>query len=244
MEEPVQTYSYDAEGNLKAATSTGNSDADYSYDGADLTKQVAGGYGTYTYEYDDAHNMTKATNDGVSVTATYDAAGNSTGTKLQKSSGTGVFLKTSSTQTANKDHTATVTDANGGKSTYGYNSLGQNLYLDTAATVNGSNTNVRTSYTYLPNSDRQSTSYISGHTVLYYSYHNGCLSDVSRKAVSGASTRWQRYHFSSDVWGNSTQVQVQGSSSTIDSAPSIPASAWSSGITLASYQYAGSNGYL
>ena len=188
--------------------------------------------------------MTKATNDGVSVTATYDAAGNSTGTKLQKSSGTGVFLKTSSTQTANKDHTATVTDANGGKSTYGYNSLGQNLYLDTAATVNGSNTNVRTSYTYLPNSDRQSTSYISGHTVLYYSYHNGCLSDVSRKAVSGASTRWQRYHFSSDVWGNSTQVQVQGSSSSIDSAPSIPASAWSSGITLASYQYAGSNGYL
>ena len=244
VEEPVQTYSYDAEGNLKAATSTGNSDADYSYDGADLTKQVAGGYGTYTYEYDDAHNMTKATNDGVSVTATYDAAGNSTGTKLQKSSGTGVFLKTSSTQTADKDHTATVTDANGGKSTYGYNSLGQNLYLDTAATVNGSNTNVRTSYTYLPNSDRQSTSYISGHTVLYYSYHNGCLSDVSRKAVSGASTRWQRYHFSSDVWGNSTQVQVQGSSSSIDSAPSIPASAWSSGITLASYQYAGSNGYL
>ena len=67
--------------------------ANYSYDGADLTKQVAGGYGTYTYEYDDAHNMTKATNDGVSVTATYDAAGNSTGTKLQKSSGTGVFLK-------------------------------------------------------------------------------------------------------------------------------------------------------
>ena len=39
-----------------------------------------------------------------------------------------------------------------------------------------------------------STSYISGRTELYYSYQNGCLSDVSRKAVSGASTRWQRYH--------------------------------------------------
>ncbi len=98
MEEPAQTYTYDSEGNLRATTSTGNSDETFQYDGADLTKQVAGGYGTYEYEYHN-HNMTKATNDNVSVTASYDESGNSTGTKLRKKDNTGVYLQTSATYT-------------------------------------------------------------------------------------------------------------------------------------------------
>ncbi len=86
VEEPAQTYTYDDEGNLKATTSTGNSDETFQYDGADLIDQTAGGYGSYHYEYKN-HNMIKATNDGVSVTADYDEAGNSTGTKLQRAMG-------------------------------------------------------------------------------------------------------------------------------------------------------------
>ena len=101
VEEPAQTYTYDSEGNLRASTSTGNSDETFQYDGADLTKQIAGGYGTYEYEYHN-HNMTKATNDNVSVTASYDESGNSTGTKLQKKDGTGVYLQTSATYTPNR----------------------------------------------------------------------------------------------------------------------------------------------
>jgi len=55
--------------------------------GADLISQVTKGSGTYSYEYDDKHQVTKATNDGVSMDVTYDAKGNTTGTVL---SGTGI----------------------------------------------------------------------------------------------------------------------------------------------------------
>ncbi|MFR8334842.1 MAG: hypothetical protein ACLU9S_22820 [Oscillospiraceae bacterium] len=46
--EPAQTYTLRQRGNLRATTSIGRqqSDETFQYDGADLTKQVAGGYGT------------------------------------------------------------------------------------------------------------------------------------------------------------------------------------------------------
>ena len=241
VEEPAQTYTYDSEGNLRATTSTGNSDETFQYDGADLTKQVAGGYGTYEYEYHN-HNMTKATNDNVSVTASYDESGNSTGTKLRKKDNTGVYLQTSATYTPNRDHTASVTDANGGQCNYTYDSLGRNTSISNKATVNGSDALVRTNYTYLPNTDRTNLAYISGEVALYYGYTNGLLSDVSRKAVSGTTTRWQRYHTSLDVWGNPTEVRVQGSSSASETIDGVDN--WSTGVALAKYQYAGNNGYL
>ena len=101
---------------------------------------------------------------------------------------------------------------------------------------------VRTNYTYLPNTDRTNLAYISGEVALYYGYTNGLLSDVSRKAVSGTTTRWQRYHTSLDVWGNPTEVRVQGSSSASETIDGVDN--WSTGVALAKYQYAGNNGYL
>lgn len=186
--------------------------------------------------------MTKATNDNVSVTASYDESGNSTGTKLRKKDNTGVYLQTSATYTPNRDHTASVTDANGGQCNYTYDSLGRNTSISNKATVNGSDTLVRTNYTYLPNTDRTNLAYISGEVALYYGYTNGLLSDVSRKAVSGTTTRWQRYHTSLDVWGNPTEVRVQGSSSASETIDGVDN--WSTGVALAKYQYAGNNGYL
>ena len=49
-----------------------------SYSGADLISQVTQGNGTLTYEYDTKHNITKATNDGLSMATTYDGKGNTT----------------------------------------------------------------------------------------------------------------------------------------------------------------------
>ncbi len=233
-EEPVQTYTYDEEGNLKAATSTKNSDSAYTYDGADLTKQIAGGYGTYTYDYDSHHNMTKATNDGVSVSATYDEAGNSTGTKLQKSDGTGSYLQTSAAYTADQDHTASVTDANGGKATFGYDALGRNTSVSTQVDTGVTST---TNYTYETGTDRQHSARNSAGGVLYYGYTDGVQTDASRYAANGQASNWQRYHVTADAWGNTTRIQVQGANGT------TPAS-WTEGLTLASYEYARNNGYL
>ena len=110
--------------------------------------------------------MTKATNDNVSVTATYDGAGNSTGTRLQKSGKAGVYLQTSATYTANQDHTASVTDANGGTTTFGYDSLGRNTSTSTPIDTGVTST---TSYTYVSGTDWQyRTSNSSGAVLDYY----------------------------------------------------------------------------
>ena len=224
----------------------GASNASYTANSSTKTKNRLSGAATTGYLTQnlliDSHNMTKATNDNVSVTASYDESGNSTGTKLQKKDGTGVYLQTSATYTPNRDHTASVTDANGGQCGYTYDSLGRNTSISNKATVNGSDTLVRTNYTYFPNTDRAKGSYISGEVALYYGYTNGLLTDVRRKAVSGATTRWQRYDTSLDVWGNPTEVRVQGSASTSEAADGVDG--WSTGVALAKYQYAGNNGYL
>ena len=234
VEEPAQTYTYDEKGNLKATTSTGNSDENFKYNGADLIKQTAGGYGSYTYDYDSAHNMTKATNDNVSVTATYDGAGNSTGTRLQKSGKAGVYLQTSATYTANQDHTASVTDANGGTTTFGYDSLGRNTSTSTPIDTGVTST---TSYTYVSGTDWQYRTSNSAGGVLYYGYTNGVQTEASRYSSNSQARPWQRYHLTLDAWGNTTKIQVQsGTGTTVTS--------WLTGPTLASYEYAGNNGYL
>ena len=47
--EPVQTYQYDSNGNLIRTTQTENAPKSYTYSGADLTKYISGGDGTFTY---------------------------------------------------------------------------------------------------------------------------------------------------------------------------------------------------
>ena len=238
VEEPAQTYTYDDNGNLKSVTSTGNGTDSYTYSGADLTKEVAGGYGTYTYTYDTAHNMTSAVNGDIKMTATYDAAGNANGTELKnKSSSNSLFLKTSSTFTTDLDHTKTVTDANGGYTSYNYDTIGRNTSKTVKQT---SSSNVTTSYDYFTGSDRQSASGIANVAKLAYGYTRGGLTDFSRHALSGSSRPWQQYHMDTDAWGNVTSILVRSSNSTSDTVPT----SWSAAFPLASYEYAGNNGYL
>lgn len=233
VEEPAQTYTYDDKGNLKTTTSTGNSDVTFQYNGADLIDQTAGGYGSYHYEYQN-HNMIKATNDGVSVTADYDEAGNSTGTRLQKSNGTGIYLQTHATYTTDKDHTASVTDANGGTTNFEYDKLGRNTSISTPIDTGVTST---TNYNYVSGNDRQYRTSNSSGAVLYYGYTNGVQTDASRYSENSQTRPWQRYHLTLDPWGNTTKIQVQ-------SATGITPSSWLTGPTLASYEYAGNNGYL
>ena len=238
VEEPAQTYTYDNEGNLKSVTSTGNGTDSYTYSGADLTKEVSGGYGTYNYTYDSAHNMTSAASGNIKQTITYDSAGNASGTELKNTSVTNsLFLKTTATVTTDLDHTATTTNANGGYTSYTYDTLGRN----TAKTVNqAASTNVTTNYEYFTGSDRQSSSGIDNVAKLVYGYTRGGLTEFSRHSLSGSSRPWQQYHMVTDDWGNVISIQVRSSASTASTAPS----SWSTAIDLAKYEYAGNNGYL
>ena len=187
----------------------------------------------YTYDYDSAHNMIKATNDNVSVTATYDDAGNSTGTRLQKSDKTGVYLQTSATYTANQDHTASVTDANGGTTTLGMTAWGaihppvhplipgdfhHQLYLcfrNRPAIPDFQFQRccaILWVYQWRPNRGQPLFLQQPGSSVAAVSPDFGCM-------------------------GNTTKIQVQsGTGTTVTS--------WLTGPTLASYEYAGNNGYL
>lgn len=238
VEEPAQTYTYDDNGNLKSVTSTGNGTDNYTYSGADLTKEVSGGYGTYNYTYDSAHNMTSAANGSIKQTITYDSAGNASGTELKNTSVTNsLFLKTTATATTDLDHTATTTNANGGYTSYTYDTQGRNI----SSTVNQTgSTNVTKNYEYFTGSDRQSSSGIDNVAKLVYGYTRGGLTDYSRHALSGSSRPWQQYHMVTDAWGNVTSIQVRSSTSTASTAPS----SWSTAIELAKYDYAGNNGYL
>ena len=85
--DPVQTYQYDSNGNLIRTTQTENAPESYTYSGADLTKYISGGNGTFTYTYDSKHNLTSATNDTVKMTLTNNAQGLTTSVTLADKTG-------------------------------------------------------------------------------------------------------------------------------------------------------------
>ena len=81
-QEPVQTYSYNADGNVTAATQTGTGTEKAGYTGTDLTSYTAANGAKYTYTYNAAHDVTSASVAGIKSTTTYNEAGNVTGSKL------------------------------------------------------------------------------------------------------------------------------------------------------------------
>ncbi len=238
VQEPAQTYSYNADGKLESVRDASGSENTYKYQGADLKEFVSGGYGTYTYEYDGSHNRTKATNDGVSVSATYDEAGNATSTTLRKGS-TGDYLKTEAQYTKDGNFVSQVTDANGLRQQTSYFPTGL-LSSETTVLNQSKGETVTTNHTYLSNSDRASSAYIRNTVYLGYGYTKGSLSSVSRKAYRDGSVVWQRYAMTLDPWGNTKEIRVQGTGSTSDATPTM----WNVGIRLAAYEYAGENGEL
>ena len=132
-----------------------------------------------------------------------------------------------------------MTDTNGSTVSYAYNNLGKVSSTTVSRAVNGAAASVKTSNGYDTNTGRQISTYINNVISLRYGFTNGTLSDVYRHSVTGANT-WQRYHLTTDAWGNTTRIQVQGSSGTGSDTPA----SWTTGLTLASYEYAGNNGYL
>lgn len=228
-EEPAQTYTYDDDGKLKVVTYSSQSDENYTYNGPDLTKFVSTGLGSFDYTYDSSHNMTKATNDGVNLTAQYDAAGNNTQTKLQKGT-SGIYLQDSTTYTADGNHVATTNDVNNITTSFTYDSLGR-LGSTTTPTEKG---NLTVNQTYVDGTNgRVNSIYSAGLLSLPNTYEQGVLTGASRKSFVGSTPQWQRYTMPIDIWGNKTAVQI-ASGNNVDAEEDVT---WSAPITLASYEY-------
>ena len=219
IREDAARFSYDDNGNLTQIKSPDAETQTFTYQGADLTSMVLGGYGTYTYNYDSAHRVTSATNDGLSMNVSYDSAGNTTGTTL-----TGGSL-TVTTEASYQDKTllSSVTDARGYTTNYTYgNNISKLTGQPTSVTTPN---NATVTNTYQATNGRQTGKSISGTVSLGITYNtNGRVSALTRTSSSGVSSS-QAYGFTYDAFGNMTGVTVGGN-------------------MFRSYTYGGNNGQL
>ena len=203
----------------------------YTYNGPDLTKFVSASSGTFDFEYDDNHNMTTATNDGLVLSAQYDEAGNNTSAKLQKGSA-GAYMQSSATYTADGNHPLSVTDVDGLKTQYSYDSMGR-VYTVQSPYEGGS---ISKTITYDSGAfSRSNGSFSSGTYALSDAFENGLLSRTARKTFSGSTPNWQKYEMTRDAGGNITRIQVQTARGA--DAETEADELWSSPIVLARYRY-------
>ena len=202
-QEPVQTYSYNADGNVTAATQTGTGTEKAGYTGTDLTSYTAANGAKYTYTYNAAHDVTSASVAGIKSTTTYNEAGNVIGSKLTSTEkNEQKYLESSAVATPDRNHTQSVTDVNGNTTSYGYNSLAEQLILTTDAL--GRETN----YTYDANSRRTAMVYRPGVAAIDYGYENGRLATLDRKTYRSGAAQHQIYSFGYNQWGQATSTSV------------------------------------
>ena len=202
-QEPVQTYSYNADGNVTAATQTGTGTEKAGYTGTDLTSYTAANGAKYTYTYNAAHDVTSASVAGIKSTTTYNEAGNVTGSKLTSTEkNEQKYLESSAVATPDRNHMQSVTDVNGNTTSYGYNSLAEQLILTTDALGR------TTEYTYDANSRRTTMVYRHGVAAIDYGYENGRLATLDRKTFRSGATQHQIYSFGYNQWGQATSTSV------------------------------------
>ena len=206
-QEPVQTYRYDEKGNVTAATQTGTGteNAQYDSNGVDLLQYTAANGTKYSYEYNNAHDVTKTTVGSLTATTSYNESGNTTGARLvgkDSNENASLALQSSATPTADRNHTASVTDANGSTTSYTYN--GQTELLATSTNAAGR----QTTYEYFLSSGRAKSTYQSGVAAIGYTYSGGRLSQLDRKTYRSGAAQHQYYNFAYNVWGQTTTTKV------------------------------------
>lgn len=135
----AQSYTYDSEGNVVSVVNHSKEQSTMEYTNSDLIKDTDAKGFAYTYDYDDNHNMTKATSqNGVNYNYTYNNKGLATSLEVK---GTNVkSLKSEITYDGN-GQVITAKDQDGNQVTYTYNDGTDTL----ASATDDSGT---TSYTY------------------------------------------------------------------------------------------------
>jgi len=233
IQEPVQTYAYDSNGNLTStATSTYKTAATF-YSGTQKLHTYTDASGVnYTLTYDSSNNLATTVSDGVTVTNSYDAAGNNTATDTTSPNLTR-YLESWSRYENGNNNISMYETVSGVGYRYDYSS-----YFRPFSIYNAEGT--RQGFSYYVSSDRVAQTFIASWIALIYGYGNGMISSLTRKTFTdstAATPFWQQYVFGRDSFGNVTSIAIKRSSD---------GSTWSSGKTLASYVYGSSvnNGLL
>ena len=228
IQEPVQTYKYDENGNL-TATSNSEGKTSTEFDTQErLIKYTAMNGVEYNLHYANTttRNPDYMTSANVKTSYEYETTGSVKKTTVQATSG-GKKLISEASYDATKNYVASVVSDSGAVTESTYNTA--KGLLETSTNPNG----VTTNYMYDANNDRAASTYHNGNekAYLYYQYDsNGRLKQLNRKDYLGTALTRQGYHFEYDAWGNTTSIKVGSVSS--DTSGSL-----SSSITLASYVY-------
>lgn len=107
-EEFGESYSYDANGNLKSAKDLDNKNSQYTYANNDLTKYKTPDSREYNYTYDTKHNlMTAVSPSGLTYSYQYDPFGNQKESKLGNATD---FIRSTTTYIENGNYVDTTTD--------------------------------------------------------------------------------------------------------------------------------------
>ena len=170
-----------------------------------LFRSTAANGTKYSYEYNNAHDVTKTTVGSLTATTSYNKSGNTTGARLVGKDSNGnasLALQSSATPTADRNHTSSVTDANGSTTSYTYN--GQTELLATSTNAAGR----QTTYEYYLSSGRAKSTYQSGVAAIGYTYSGGRLSQLDRKTYRSGAAQHQYYNFAYNVWGQTTATKV------------------------------------
>ncbi len=233
-QEPVQTYAYNAKGNVSSVTQSNiaTEKGEYASNGVDLTSYTAITGVKYSYTYNGKHDIAKEEGGGLTTTYTYDTSGNTTGSQMKGSDTDYTLLQ--STMTPDRNHTASVTDTNGSQTSYTYNASTEQL-TGTSTYNPETGKTISTNRVYNASNGRQTQMYIDSVISMSYAYKNGGLSSLTRKSYRNGIGQWQSYGLAKDVWGNTSAVTVSASTN---------GSTYSGTRTLASYTYAANNGNL
>ncbi len=219
--EPVACYKYDSSGNVTAVTSAENAPVNFQYSAGNLIQSESESTGVYNYTYDNKHNLTKVSNDGVDLVLTYDAMGHVKTTSLQNASQSGGrTISTEASYSADGDYLVSQTDALGNETTYTTNAAG----LTSSVTDPKGDT---LSYQYHTNNDRLTSVSREDGTEVEYVYGDGVLSEILRTSIlpDEVTEVSQSYHFTYDAYDNVTKISVGNR-------------------TLATYEYGPKNGPL
>ena len=207
IDECGTSYTYDDDGNLISAKDNAGRHESYNYNNAsDMTKLTTADNKAYKFTYSDTykHRMLSATSEssGVKNSFTYDASGNLTKTRVDKS-GYAKYIEQSAVYTDDDNYLTKSYSDRGYATTYDYNT-----YKGTLKSVTDAN-GKETKYTYDANTDRMTSvealdkeSAADNSKVTYIYEPNGQLTSIQSPGSSPT------YNFVYDKWGNNTEVKV------------------------------------
>ena len=225
IREPVNTYSYDANGNvLDASNSYGKENGTYDSNNL-LTTYTSSSGAVHSLGYD-GRLLTSDQCNGITTNYSYNDTGSVEDTIVRHSSNN--YLKSSNSYSSDGHYLTSSTDIDGNTTSFEYNSSTRNPY--SALFPNNE-------YQYFTFSqDRLAgVHHTSGAAISYHYDVNGRLRELERKNREYDSNSntfdYQNYVKTYDSFGNTTQVAVNRTQDLIT---------YSDPIVLASYEYEGS----